>query len=95
MENFSDGGMLLNAKGMLLYDRYISSLGSLWALRHLEPDLLFLFKFLEAACVDSSVMNKTSGPSSRAMKPNPFSSLNHLTVPSLLILIQLSKVCQN
>ena len=58
MENFSDGGMLLNAKGMLLYDRYISSLGSLWALRHLEPDLLFLFKFLEAACVDSSVMNK-------------------------------------
>ena len=58
MENFSDGGMLLNAKGMLLYDRYIFSLRSLWALRHLELDLLFLFKLLEAACVDSSVMNK-------------------------------------
>ena len=43
---------------MLLYDRYISSLISLWALCHVELDLLVLMKLLEAASVDSGVVNK-------------------------------------
>ena len=59
----------------------VSGLRTLLPLNDLEFDLLALGQRLEAAATDRAEVTNTSGPPSREMKPKPFASLNHFTVP--------------
>ena len=57
-------------------------LGALGTLGDVELNLLVLVQGLVALGLNRRVVHETSSPpSSCAMKPKPFSALNHFTVP--------------
>ena len=71
---------------MCLERAHLLRLRARGALADLEFDLLVFFQGAEAGALDFGVVNEdVGGAASGAMKPKPFSALNHFTVPVAMV----------
>jgi len=69
-------------------------LGAFFALGDVELDFLAFVEFAVSAAGDGGVVDEDVGsPPSCSMKPNPFSELNHLTVPVAMCVSFVGRCC--